>query len=611
VQGNVFVACARRVLFWVVVVVASLVTVPALAADPKVEKDAQALQKKAIEEDSLNVDYPSAVKKLQSAAAKCDGDKCSPAIKGAILRDLGAMQILAGNDGDGRASFAQALAVDAHLDLDPAYKTPQLEAVWNEVKKKAPAPPAGGGTEPPTPPGQQPSGDFAHTPAPEAPVRTPLPIYAEYSGSETLARVIAKYKGPGMTDWKPIELAKMGTGFGGLIPCKDVTQGTMSYYVQGFNAGNDPVATSGSRNKPYTVPVKAQITGPAPSLPGQDAPKQCGELAGAECPPDFPGCNSKKSSGEDCDKDSQCTSDACVGGKCAEKKGSGDDCTKDDECQSGSCSDSKCTASKKAGGEECESNDECESDSCKEGKCSGGGGGAGGKFPRIWVGLALSLDLYVMPGAQNVCSKTTGSINGAGYGCIDPSSGQPFPPTAAINGDIIQGRSDQVEGGFVHGPFTIMASLDYALNQNMLVGMRAGYEALTIPSQPAGSSPAAAFPPLHLEARFTYLIGKDALTAKFAPMVFLGAGAGEFDAFVPVNVFITNPAGGSPAVLGPGRENAWLTAGPIFVAGGGGVRMALTKKLAATGALKLQGAFGGSASFLFGFVPELGIQYGF
>ncbi|HEY3822425.1 MAG TPA: hypothetical protein VGL81_34905 [Polyangiaceae bacterium] len=605
-QGNVFVACARRVFFWVVVVVASLVTVPAFAADAKVEKEAQALQKKAIEEDSLNTDYPSAVKKLQSAAAKCDGDKCSPAIKGAVLRDLGAMQILAGNDGDGRASFAQAIAVDAQLDLDPAYKTPQLEAVWNEVKKKGPAAPAGGGTEAPVPPGQQPSGDFAHTPAPEAPVRTPLPIYAEYSGSEQIARVIAKYKATGMSDWKPIELTKMGTGYGGLIPCKDVTQGTMSYYIQGFNPGNDPVATSGSRNKPYTVPVKAQITGPAPSLPGQDAPKQCGELAGAECPPDFPGCNSKKGSGDDCDKDSQCSSNACVGGKCAEKKSGGDDCEKDDECASGSCSDSKCTAAKKAEGDDCESSDECDSGSCKEGKCSGGGGG--GKFPRVWVGLALSLDLYVMPGAQNVCSKTTGSINTAGYSCLDPSTGQSFPQNGTINGAIVQNRSDQVEGGFVHGPFTIMGSFDYALSQNMLLGVRAGYEALTIPT---GS----AFAPVHLEARFTYLFGKDALTAKLAPMAFIGVGAGEFDAVVPVNVFLNNATGslqpGGPSVLGPGKENAWLTAGPIFVAGGGGVRMALTKRLAATGAIKLQGAFGGSASFLFGFVPELGMQYGF
>jgi hypothetical protein len=222
------------------------------------------------------------------------------------------------------------------------------------------------------------------------------------------------------------------------------------------------------------------------------------------------------------------------------------------------------------------------------------------------VGLALSLDLYVMPGATNVCSKTQGSINSAGYGCIDPSKGTSFPDQN-FNNAIIQGRSDQVEGGFVHGPFTIMLTFDYALNQNMLIGARAGYEALTIPT---GS----AFAPLHLEARFTYLFGKDALTAKIAPMAFVGLGAGEFDAFVPVNVFLDgsklNPSPG-PGTIGPGKENAWLTAGPVFATAGGGARFMLTKKIAATGALKLQGAFGGSASFLFGIVPELGIQLGF
>jgi hypothetical protein len=590
---RVLVACARRVLFLVSIVVAS----PAFAADAKIEKEAQALQKKAIEEDSLNVDYASAVKKLQAAAAKCDGDKCSPAIKGAILRDLGAMQILGGNEGDGRQSFAQALAVDGQLDLDPAYKNPQLEGIWNDVKKKAPpSPPStGGGTTEPAAAGGQPSGDFAHTPPPEAPLRTPLPIYVEYSGSEQLARVIAKYKGPGMTDWKPIELPKAGTGYGGLIPCKDVTQGTMTYYVQGFNAANDPVATSGSRSKPYTVPVKAQITGPAPSLPGQDPPKQCGELAGAECPPDFPGCNSKKGSGEDCDKDVQCSSNSCVGGKCAEKKAGGEECEKDDECTSGSCSDGKCTAAKKSSGEDCESNDECDSGSCKEGKCSGGGGGA---FKRVWVGLAVSLDIDVMPGAQNVCSKTQGQINSAGYGCVD-GSGASFPANATVNGEIIPNRSDQVEGGFAHGPLTIMATFDYALNPNMMLGARAGYEALTIPT---GS----AFAPVHLEARFTYLIGKDAINAKIAPMAFVGVGAGEFDAFVPVTVF-----GNVNGVIGSQQVSAWLTAGPIFATAGGGARLMLSKKIAATGALKLQGAFGGSAGFLFGVVPELGIQFGF
>lgn len=596
-------AAGRRVLLWVVVVVAGLLlVVPAFGADARVEAEAKALQKKAIEEDFLNVDYPAAIKKLQSAIAKCGADRCGAPVKGALLRDLGAMQILAGNDGDGRASFAQALGVDAALELDPAYKNPQLEGVWADVKKKAGAGGGGGGGggggAEPAAGGPQPTGDFAHTPAPEAPVRTPLPIYAEYSGSETLARVIAKYKGQGMSDWKPLELTKMGTGFGGQIPCKDVTQGTMAYYIQGFNAANDPVATSGSRNKPYTVPVKSQITGPPPALPGQEPPKQCGELAGAECPPDFPGCNSKKGAGEDCDKDAQCTSGSCVGGKCAEKKAGGEDCSKDDECASGTCSDGKCSAAKKASGEDCESDSECDSDSCKAGKCSGGGGG---KFPRVWVGVSVGMDLYLMPGANDVCIRTTGQINSAGYACAD-SAGNAFPPDPNINSEIVAKRSDQVQGGFKNGPLTISVSGDYALNMNMMVGIRAGYELFTIPSALSSS-----FAPFRAEARFTYLFGKDALVQKIAPLAFVSAGVGEFDAFVPVSVFLNQ----GTSVIGPGSENAWLSAGPVFAGAGGGVRFLLAKHVAATGVVRLQGAFGGAAGFMFGGAPELGIQYGF
>jgi hypothetical protein len=601
VQFTGLAALARRLLPWIVVIVASLVAVPAWA-DPATEAAAKALQKKAIEEDFLNLDYPSAIKKLQGAAAKCDGDKCSPPVKGAVLRDLGAMQVLAGNEGDGRTSFGQAIALDSTLELDPSYKNPQLDAVWNDVKKKAPAAGAGGGGAATPPAGPPPAGDFAHTAPPEELVRTPLAIYAEYTGGETLARVIVKYKGAGMGDWKPVELKKSGeSGWAGLVPCKDVTQGTMTYYIQGFNAANDPVATSGSRNKPFSVPVKNQIAGDPPALPGQDPPKQCGELAGAECPPDFPGCNTKKGSGEDCDKNDQCKSNACVGGKCAEKKSGGEDCSADDECASGSCSDGKCTEAKKGDGEDCESSDECDSGSCKEDKCAGGGGSGA---PKIFVGLALGLDLYPLPGAQNVCALNAGGTgpltSGNPYTCLSGST--PFPGTSnpAINGAIrtTPGSSDQVLGGFAHGPLPIMASFDYALNPNMMVGARAGYELLTIPT-------GGAFPPIHLEARFTYLLGHDAVSAKLAPIIFAGAGAGEFDAMVPVQVLSKNPA------VAPVNVNAWLTAGPVFGTLGGGVRYQLAKKIFATGAIKLQGAFGGTAGFLFGVVPELGITYGF
>jgi hypothetical protein len=596
VQRTGLAALARRLLPWIVIVVASLVAVPAWA-DPATEAAAKALQKKAIEEDFLNLDYAAAMKKLQGAVAKCDGDKCSSTVKASVLRDLGAMQVLAGNEGDGRTSFGQALSFDSSLELDPSYKNPQLEAVWNDVKKKGGGGGGGGTATPPA--AAPPAGDFAHTPPTEELVRTPLAIYAEYTGGETLARVIVKYKGAGMTDWKPLELKKSGdSGWAGLLPCKDVTQGAMAYYIQGFNAANDPVATSGSRNKPFSVPVKTQIAGDPPALPGQDPPKQCGELAGAECPPDFPGCSTKKASGEDCEKNDQCKSNACVGGKCAEKKSGGEECSNDDECSSGSCSDSKCTESKKSDGDDCESGDECDSGSCKEGKCS-----AGGKGPRFFLGVSVALDLYLVPGAQDVCKLNAGGTapltSGNPYACLT-SGGAAFPGTGpnapTINNNIQLGHSDQVQGGFAHGPLHLMITGDYALNANMLIGARLGYELFTAPS-------GAAFAPFHAEARFTYLFGRDAVSAKLAPMIFAGGGIGEFDSFVPVQVFVT----GVPQQ----NLNAWITAGPLFVTAGGGVRFQLAKKVFGTAALRIQGAFGGTSGFIPGVVPELGIQYGF
>jgi hypothetical protein len=599
-------AAARRRLSWIFFVVAGLSVVAsrgAYAADPKIEKEAQALEKKAIEEDNLNVNYAGAVKKLQTAITKCDGDKCNSGLKAALLRDLGAMQILNGSVDEGKASFGQAIGMDASIELDPSYKNPQLEGIWSEVKKK------GGGAAAPVKAGPQPTGDFTHTPATEALVRTPLPVYVEYSGTEELSRVTVKYKGFGMTDWKTIELKKTDSGFGALIPCKDATQGLMQYYVQGFNGQNDPVATSGTRGKPFTVPVTAQITGPNPSLPGEEPPEQCADTG--ECPPDFPGCGGKKKpAGEECAKDSDCESNSCSDEKCADKKSTGDDCAKDDECSSGTCSSGKC-AGKKAEGDECDSDEDCDSDRCKEGKCTASSSSSKGS--KIWLGLAFQADWYAIPGASDVCivnPATTNPTNSAGYTCVDPSSGSAFPNSGltspqtsarTLNQDIAKGAGDQVVGGFKLANLRLFLSLDYAVSHNVLIGLRAGYVFNTDPSS-------SAFAPLHLEARLTYLIGKDAVSHKgISPMLFGGIGAGEFDAFVPVQVTLNN-IGNTPLT---GTENAWLTAGPVFVAVGGGARVLLSNKIAATAALKLEGAFGGEAGFLPGVAPELGVQFGF
>jgi hypothetical protein len=621
VQISALANVRRLLLALAIIVISGVASKPAFATDPKAEKEAQALQKKAIEEDYLNVDYAAAVKNLKAAALRCGADGCKPTVKGAILRDLGSMQILGGALDEGKLSFTQSLSLDGSLELDPSYKNAQLSTVWNEIKKAAasqPAPPPAPTAEPPQPPAA-PGGDFVYSPPAEALVRTPLAIYAEYPGSGELVHVVAKYKGFGMTEWKSIELRKIDHGFGGTIPCGDVAQGPMQYYLQGLNAQNEPVAALGSKTKPLTTSVNPQISGAPTGLPGEPAPVQCEDKASAECPPDFPGCKSnKKPADAACAKNIECESASCHEGKCAEKKDAGETCESEAECKSGSCADGKCIA-KKAEGEECESSDECDSNHCKNGKCTE----ASSPFHRVWVGVSAQVDWFIMPGGTNVCvlpvpagraPQPISTPMDTGYSCVD-SSGNRFPTTDAqgllVNHSISQ-THDRVTPGGAIGNIRILASFDYALNPNILLGARAGY---VLNTDPVAGSAGAPFPPLHLEARFTYLFGKDALMMTgVAPLVFAGIGAGEFDAFVPVKVdLVPDPKYLPAAPYNQAQSitvNAWQTAGPVFVSAGAGARFAFTTSVALTAALKFEGAFGGTAGSLWGFAPEVGLQFG-
>ncbi|MDF2695063.1 MAG: hypothetical protein K0S65_3446, partial [Labilithrix sp.] len=227
---------------------ALFVTAPNAAAQGKAEGPAKALQKKAMEEDYLATDFAKAQEKLEKAIAQCGTTNCSPALRSRLKRDLGVVQIGGGIDKDkGIANFVEAIKLDPSVALDPDIKTKDLDAAFADAKKRAGTGggaaangngggAAGGGAGAIT---GQPQGDFTHTPVAEQQVRTAIPVYVEYSGEEPLVKVIARYKGFGMLEWKTAELRKMGDkGWGGVLPCPDVQQGTTQYYIQGFNANN-------------------------------------------------------------------------------------------------------------------------------------------------------------------------------------------------------------------------------------------------------------------------------------------------------------------------------------------------------------------------------------
>ena len=556
-----------------------LVTRPAFA-DAKTEATAKALQKKAMDEDYLATDFAKAADKLDKAIAACGADKCSAAVRAQLHRDLGVVQIGGQIDKEkGIGNFVSAIKTDPATALDPDLRTKDLDAAFAEAKKRAAsgggAPPAAGGGTPAA--GGQPAGDFVHEPAAEQQIRTPIPVYVEYGGEEQLVKVIARYKGFGMTDWKTVELKKTGEkGWGGLLPCTDVQQGTTQYYIQGFNAANDPVAVGGDRNNSYKVKVKREAVAEPPHLPGQPAPTQCADTG--DCPPNFPGC--KKGTGP------------VAGPEAVSGKDGGEFCEEDTECKSKECKASKCTDFEDEGGSK--------------------------KIRRVWVGVSIGFDYTLVPSENDVCALSSTKdgqlpLNSSNYYCVN-SDGSDYPfreapginsPRNGENGRLVKGTSDKVSGGGAFGNVRILASVDYAINMNLLLGARLGYVLNTYPGQ-AAKDDSKSFPPVHLELRGTYLIGADALLKKVAPFVMVGGGVSTFETAVKVSVVETNPM----TNLKTAKDvDAWQLAGPIFITFGGGARIGLSERAGLMLGARVNLAFGNSFAPSFG--PDVGIVFGF
>jgi hypothetical protein len=216
------------------------------------------------------------------------------------------------------------------------------------------------------------------------------------------------------------------------------------------------------------------------------------------------------------------------------------------------------------------------------------------------------VEFDALPVASGVCALTANAMpaNSAGYYCTNPG-GSDFPTRAssAQNASLASGQAGSVSGGVHPGDFRVMVALDYALSPQWLVGIRVGLASDTYPGQAAVLDGKAFSSRAHLEARATYVFGDAPLAGLgFAPLVFAGAGAAEFDGHATAFVTQATFPGQQPVV-------AWKTAGPAFVAAGVGVRYQFSRRTAFTAAVRLDAAFGGSGTLL-PFGPEIAFQYG-
>jgi hypothetical protein len=178
-------------------------------------------------------------------------------------------------------------------------------------------------------------------------------------------------------------------------------------------------------------------------------------------------------------------------------------------------------------------------------------------FKTNWLHVGLEQDLMVVDSKTDVCG------GGTGYTCFD-SSGTYYAATPYPR------AGDALNGGLTTATMRAVLGYDRALNANLSVGGRVGFALGGGPARPN----AAAFVPLHIEARGTYWFGRNALAHRGLRFFVLAAtGVAQVDAAMPVNVYDSLDAYRSGQAQ---HYKAWHKAGLGFGAIGGGAMVAFT-----------------------------------
>jgi hypothetical protein len=452
------------------------------AADRRTEAAALDALKKAAKDYKAS-DYDAALSRLLKAIKACGTNRCTNPTRAALQRDVGTM-LFRQDDKDGaRKSFGEALRLDPELPLNPSYDAPDLRAAWRQ---------AGGQGAGAANAGGPPSGAFDHTPAAAQKVNTPLPVFAGGADPD-VRRVVLRYRAGGMTEWKRIEMKKVDGGWAGTIPCGDVTLGTMSYYLLGYDENGDPVASNGNSQHPYTVSIQDEIDGEAPHLPGQRPPRTCDEAneEGATTNPEENGEQEKET---------------------GKKEGNG---------------------------------------------YARVWVGVSGMFDIMSLSQGSDLcRLYPQPPPAGQVAGTPANSSNY-YCTNPDGSDFPSRSSSTQNDALIKGQAGNVGGGPAIGTLHIMLAVDVAVTPNILAGGRLGWVFNGYPGQAATQDGRAFGPKFHLEARAAYVFGDNPLGHEgAAPMVFAGAGVAAFDAHSDGTVRLQSFAGSQPVSMwrtgGPG-----------------------------------------------------------
>jgi len=526
--------CLRHCRALVFALVGALFATSALAAGPK-DDAANKLADQAINTDYLATNFAEAEKKLRNAVTLCGPAACSPQVRARVHRDLGVVLIAGLNRREeGKQELAEAIRADPDVVLEKDLTTPEIDQTFKALKA-GPLPPPKATTGV--------AGEMIHSPPPEQRALTAVPIYVELPEGATPVKVIARYKPYGTPDWKTLELHKIGTGYGGEVPCMDVgsTTGDFVYYVQATDAAGEVVGTSGTRTAPNKVVIKNEaVSGEPPHLPGRPPPSRCREAG--DCPPGMPGCGGKRISsargwGATCTTDRECGSEywckqgTCEGGVRTESDGeppaSGKYCDTSTDCDTGE----RCSAARV-----CEHAPE--------------------KPKKVWLSLNVGQDFSFIGTQADVCGNPD-TLAAKQYACIDKEN-------YSYNGVPVAsapGTGNAINGGVDPATTRFLAGVELLIGDNVTLGARLGYV--------YGTAAGRSLSLFHGEGRVAFWFGKEPFSRRrVRPFLVVAGGLAEVDNKFAVPVIESDlPKGVYPTQT----LTVWRQSGSGFAGGGAGI----------------------------------------
>ncbi len=237
-------------------------------ADPKGDVSSKS---KAAMEAYDSFDYDGAKKQINAAIAIAKKNKLDkdPVTAKAYLA-LGIIDFAVPDADGAKAAFISAAQIDPKIEIDVAYKSPELAKLLDQARTetKSGAGSSGGGGELG---GGEPSLDLGsggsdvdcssvkgleHTIIDTAKAGAPQPIEVMLGKDVKAQKVSVMYRDAGSTDFTEVKLTKQGDcKYSGAIPARGMKGSLVHYYVAAYGDGAKPVASKGSSGSPNIIEI--------------------------------------------------------------------------------------------------------------------------------------------------------------------------------------------------------------------------------------------------------------------------------------------------------------------------------------------------------------------